>query len=117
MNNQVPGQFMNQQQTEVFLLTRGGNRGKTFDAWEGFGENENDNDNTNNTTMYNMSFNNQKNNTPVPYADQYKNFYKGDKILNGDYFKGWNDTYFFQSSVFRQNMEFWINPFKPTVSK
>lgn len=110
MNNQVPGQFMNQKQTEGFLLTRGGNRGTTFDAWEGFGDSDNMN------TMYLASNNtNQNTSGPVPYADQYKNFYKGDKILNGDYFKGWNDTYFFQSSVFRQNMEFWINPFKPTT--
>jgi hypothetical protein len=111
MNNSVP-QFMNQKQTESFLLTRGGNRGTTFDAWEGFEDNNNNYVPGNNVNTINLASN--TNNIQVPYSSQYKNFYKGDKILNGDYFKGWNDTYFFQSSVFRQNMDFWINPFKPT---
>ena len=38
-------------------------------------------------------------------------FYKGDKILSGDFFDGWNDTYFFNTSIFRENLEFWQNPF------
>ena len=110
-NNSIP-QFMDQKQTEDFLFIRGGNRGTTFDAWEGFSDDNNTNNNSN--TMYMASNGNNNTQGPVPYSAQYKNFYKGDKILNGDYFKGWNDTYFFQSSVFRQNMDFWVNPFKPT---
>jgi hypothetical protein len=39
-------------------------------------------------------------------------FYKDDRILKGNYFAGWNDSYFFQSSVFRNNSEFWNTPFK-----
>ena len=38
-------------------------------------------------------------------------FYKGDKILSGNYFDGWNDTYFFNTSIFRENLEFWQTPF------
>ena len=56
---------------------------------------------------------NNTNNEVQPYEQ----FYKGDKILTGDYFKGWNDTYFFQSAIFRENNDFWVNPFKPTVGK
>ncbi len=97
MDNKSTVQFMNQQQTEMFLLTRGGNRGKTFDAWEGFKDvNSNNSNNSNND---------------VEPSEQ---FYKGDKILNGNFFKGWNDTYFFQSSLFRENNDFWVNPFKQT---
>ena len=39
-------------------------------------------------------------------------FYPGDKILTGNYFDGWNDTYFFNKSIFRDNLEFWQNPYK-----
>ena len=48
----------------------------------------------------------------IPKYEPEPKFYNGDQILIGDYFKGWNDTYFFQSSVFRENNNFWLNPFK-----
>ena len=45
------------------------------------------------------------------------NFYPGDKILKGNYFDGLNDTFFFNKSIFRDNLEFWQNPYKDNVSK
>ncbi len=42
-------------------------------------------------------------------------FYQGDKILGGNFFNGWNDSFFFQSSLFRENNEFWANPYKEPI--
>ena len=50
--------------------------------------------------------------TDKPKSQFEEKFYKDDRILNGNYFEGWNDSYFFQSSVFRNNSDFWNNPFK-----
>jgi hypothetical protein len=47
-----------------------------------------------------------------PKSQFEEKFYKDDRILNGNYFSGWNDSYFFQSSVFRNNSDFWNTPFK-----
>lgn len=42
-------------------------------------------------------------------------FYPGDKVLTGNFFNGWNDSFFFQTSLFRENNEFWANPFKEPI--
>lgn len=42
-------------------------------------------------------------------------FYPGDKILSGNFLNGWNDSFFFQTSVFRENNEFWANPYKEPI--
>ena len=66
-------------------------------------------------TPFKRKSNSKKNLKPVGFADLDETepkFYNGDQILKGDYFKGWNDSYFFQSSVFRENNNFWVNPFK-----
>ena len=137
---------MSQKDVEKFLMNRGGNRGLTFDAWEGFGNttpvskdyldnfaylNNNSSNNvitdlpdinarpqaTPTITPTSLSTSSQTPSaTPVQtFEPKYtfeEKFYKDDKILTGDYFKGWNDSYFFQSSVFRNNADFWVNPFK-----
>jgi hypothetical protein len=88
MENKMVNHLMTQKETQNFLINRGGNRGTTFDAWEGF------------------------KNTPKYEPDE--KFYKGDKILEGNYFDGFNDTYFFNSRVFKENNNFWLSPFKKT---
>ncbi len=42
-------------------------------------------------------------------------FYPGDKVLSGNFFNGWNDSFFFQTSLFRENNEFWANPYKEPI--
>jgi hypothetical protein len=81
-----------------FLKDRGGNKGPTRQQ------------------------NNEHPNVPVVEGfsnqiDQEEVFYPGDKILSGNYFDGWNDTYFFNKSIFRDNLEFWVNPFKEAQNK
>ncbi len=91
--------IMSQKQTQDFIMSRGGNKNSTpKDFWEGF---------TNPTT------------TPskAPVSKTNVKFYNGDQILAGDYFDGWNDTYFFNTSTFRNNLSFWENPFKMTETK
>jgi hypothetical protein len=83
-----------QEEVQKFIAARGGNKNNVKDYWEGF--------------------NTQK--PAVPKYEPTEQFYKGDKILTGDYFKGWNDSYFFQSSVFRNNVDFWNNPFKTKLN-
>ena len=86
-----------QEEVQKFIAARGGNKNNNKDFWEGFQSNT------------------QKKQA-IPRYEPDEKFYKGDKILTGDYFKGWNDTYFFQSSVFRNNVDFWNNPFKTTLN-
>ena len=90
---------MTQKQTQDFLMSRGGNKNSTpKDFWEGF---------ANPTTSP----------TKAPVSKKNVKFYNGDQILAGDYFDGWNDTYFFNTSTFRQNLSFWENPFKMPETK
>ncbi len=105
-----------QDMVHKFMLNRGGNRGLTFDAWEGFG-----NVMVPNTTGAATPSPTPRN-TVLPVSSNPKfasddQFYDGDKILSGDYFKGWNDTYFFQSNAFRNNSDFWTSPFRAPMSK
>ena len=103
-----PMKIMNQEEVQKFLLSRGGNKTPGFDNWEGFTDfsnNKNHNQNKENKNHNQIEKN-------IPKYEQEPKFYNGDQILKGDYFKGWNDSYFFQSSVFRENNNFWINPFK-----
>ncbi len=87
---------MTQKQTQSFILNRGGNKMSTpKDFWEGFS----------NPTPTPSS-------TKAPISKTNVKFYNGDQILAGDYFDGWNDTYFFNTATFRQNLSFWESPFK-----
>ena len=111
-----PMKIMNQEEVQKFLLSRGGNKTQGFDNWEGFTDFP-DNKNTNPTKENNKNNEKNENNNKnikkgIPKYEPEPKFYNGDQILKGDYFKGWNDTYFFQSSVFRENNNFWLNPFK-----
>ena len=107
-----PMKIMNQEEVQKFLLSRGGNKTQGTDSWEGF------TDFTDNKNLKNLKNNENKdkndNNVKkgIPKYEPELKFYNGDQILKGDYFKGWNDSYFFQSSVFRENNNFWVNPFK-----
>ena len=77
-----------------FLKDRGGNKGPTR---------QQNNEHPNVPDVI-EGFSNQ--------STQEEVFYPGDKILSGNYFDGWNDTYLFNKSIFRDNLEFWVNPFK-----
>ncbi len=93
--------LMTQKQTQEFLINRGGNKNSIpKDFWEGF-------TNPQPTTQP----------TKAPINKTNVKFYKGDQILEGDYFDGWNDTYFFNTSTFRNNLSFWENPFKMPETK
>jgi hypothetical protein len=50
-------------------------------------------------------------NTTCKKKDEFK-FIPGDRILDGDYFKGWNDSFFFQTNLFRNNTSLWHDPFR-----
>ncbi len=139
--SQIIHSIMSQKDIEKILINRGGNRGLTFDAWEGFanlppipndyldnlsylGNNSSNNNASNSTGTESTTMPTRSMSTPTttPFATPSQTnepnytfeekFYKNDKILTGDYFKGWNDSYFFQSSAFRNNANFWTNPFK-----
>ena len=101
---------MTQQQTQQFLINRGGNKNSTpKDFWEGFS-------NTAKPTSTPTSIPTSAP-TKTPISKTNVKFYNGDQILSGDYFDGWNDTYFFNTSTFRNNFSFWENPFKMTEPK
>lgn len=89
-----------QEEVQKFIASRGGNKNNNKDYWEGF--------NTKSTPT--------RTPIPTPKFEPDEKFYKGDQILTGDYFKGWNDSYFFQSSIFRNNVDFWNNPFKTKLN-
>lgn len=101
--NFYPGKDTN---PKLFLLDRGGNRGFLKDPYEGF----------NNVTNRNKKENfetNLEDNLENKLEDKKKfKFYPGDQILHRDYFKGWNDSFFFQTSLFRKEPKFWLTPFK-----
>jgi hypothetical protein len=130
-----PGYIMSQEDIQKILINRGGNRVSNVDFWEGF------KDKKKKATPEDMmnglprdapqvvvasylrdrggnrgpsqSIKSPKENfedvSQPKYVDD--EFYKGDKILSGNFFDGWNDTYFFNTSIFRENLEFWQNPF------
>lgn len=108
-----PMKIMNQEEVQKFLLSRGGNKTQGFDNWEGFTD-FTDNKIPNPTKDNNLNPTKDNNiiKKDTPKYEPEPKFYNGDQILKGDYFKGWNDSYFFQSSVFRENNNFWVNPFK-----
>ena len=100
---------MTQKQTQSFIVNRGGNKPSTpKDFWEGF---------TNPTSTPTYTPTSTPIATKAPISKTNVKFYNGDQILAGDYFDGWNDTYFFNTATFRQNLSFWENPFKTTESK
>lgn len=78
-----------------YLKNRGGNKAPGKDLFEGF-ETKPQNDKK-------VKFQEDK--------EEVK-FYPGDKILSGNYFDGWNDTHFFQTTHFMNDKEFWQDPFK-----
>ena len=83
-----------------FLENRGGNKGESLHS---------------KSTPTPQSAKSQSNNIKEKFTnkvEQDSDFYKGDKILQGNFFDGWNDTYFFNTSLFRENLQFWENPFK-----
>ena len=127
-----PGYIMSQADVQKLLINRGGNREAGIDFWEGFkGGKQIPEDMMNglprnapqsvvssylkdrggNRGATKEKFENAQTQTqPQPkFVDD--EFYKGDKILSGNYFDGWNDTYFFNTSIFRENLEFWQNPY------
>ena len=109
--------IMNQAEIQKFLLSRGGNKKVGIDNWEGFTDFASTTPTPANTTPTPTNPTTTPNPTPqhkqgTPKYETEPKFYNGDQILKGDYFKGFNDTYFFQSSVFRENNNFWNNPFK-----
>jgi hypothetical protein len=136
---------LTQVEIQKLLLNRGGNKENngTKDFWEGFtGKKQNTGFNNNLTNLPhknsqqevtnflkdrggNKGPTKQNNEHPnVPVVEGFSNqstqeevFYPGDKILSGNYFDGWNDTYFFNKSIFRDNLEFWVNPFKEAQNK
>ena len=123
-----PGYIMSQADVQKLLINRGGNREAGIDFWEGF---------KNGKPIPEDMMNGLPRNAPQPVVSSYlkdrggnrgatkekfenaqpqpkfvdDEFYKGDKILSGNYFDGWNDTYFFKTSIFRENLEFWQNPY------
>jgi hypothetical protein len=114
-----PIKIMNQAEVQQFLLSRGGNKKVGVDNWEGFTDFASTTPTLTNITPTPTNTTLTPNPTPqhkqgTPKYEQEPKFYNGDQILKGDYFKGWNDTYFFQSSVFRENNNFWNSPFKNT---
>lgn len=132
--------ILTQKDIQNLLLNRGGNKeaSPTKDFWEGFTDKKEKTSFNNNLT--NLPHNNSQpevtnflrdrggNKGPTKQNNVHPNvpsvvegfsnqmdqelFYPGDKILSGNYFDGWNDTYFFNKSIFRDNLEFWQNPFK-----
>ena len=103
-----PMKIMNQAEIQKFLSSRGGNKKVGVDHWEGFTDFATPTPTPNSTQQHKQG---------TPKYETEPKFYNGDQILKGDYFKGFNDTYFFQSSVFRENNNFWNNPFKNTFQK
>ncbi len=85
-----------------FLRNRGGNKGQSLPTPK-------------QTSKPNIKSNNNTVKVKEPFTNKVESdsdFYKGDKILQGNFFDGWNDTYFFNTSLFRENLNFWENPFK-----
>ena len=138
--------ILTQAEIQKLLLNRGGNKENngSKDFWEGFTDKKQKsslfNNNLTNLPHQNSQpevtnflkdrggnkgptkQNNEHPNVPVVegFSDQPNQeevFYPGDKILSGNYFDGWNDTYFFNKSIFRDNLEFWQNPFKEAQNK
>jgi hypothetical protein len=95
---QLPGENIMQQTNtfagrctnpKLFLLDRGGNCSFTKDLYEGFKD------------------------TGVECEKKKEfQFTPGERILSEDYFKGWNDSYFFQTNLFRNNKSLWHDPFR-----
>lgn len=83
-SNMFPGKNTN---PKLFLLDRGGNCSYNRDLYEGF-------------------------QGGVCEKKKEFQFMPGDRILDGDYFKGWNDSFFFQTNLFRNNPSLWHDPFK-----
>jgi hypothetical protein len=86
-----------------FFKNRGGNKGESLHSKPTPTPTQKSTSNSSNKIK--EKFTNQK-------AEPDSEFYKGDKILQGNFFDGWNDTYFFNTSLFRENIKFWENPFK-----
>ena len=97
--NEYPGRDTN---PELFFLDRGGNRGLEKDPYEGFKDLKKNEEKKEQKELSEQEFQEQK---------KFK-FYQGDQILSGDYFKGWNDSFFFQTNLFRSDPKFWSTPFK-----
>ena len=136
-----PAYIMSQEDIQKILINRGGNRVSNVDFWEGFNDKKQkpipedmlnglarnapqpvvssylrDRGGNRGPSQAIKSVKENFENTPQTeqstqpkYVDD--EFYKGDKILSGNFFDGWNDTYFFNTSIFRENLEFWQNPF------
>jgi len=85
---------------ELFLLDRGGNRGFAKDPYEGFQDLK--------PSSVDLE---DKLQEKLEKKKEFK-FYHGDQILSQNYFKGWNDSYFFQTALFRKDPKFWVTPFK-----
>jgi hypothetical protein len=111
--------IMTQQQTQEFLINRGGNKNsKPKDFWEGFANPQPTSIPTSIPTSRPTSRpTTSVTPTKAPISKTNVKFYNGDQILAGDYFDGWNDTYFFNTSTFRNNLSFWENPFKMPETK
>ena len=132
-----PGYIMSQADVQKLLINRGGNRETGIDFWEGFkGGKPIPEDMLNGlprdapqpivSSYLKDRGGNRGPSQPAPTKEKFENaqtqtqtqpkfvddeFYKGDKILSGNYFDGWNDAYFFNTSIFRENLEFWQNPY------
>jgi hypothetical protein len=85
-----------------FLKDRGGNRGPSMTSSKSLES----------SNLGNFLTKEGFQNVNIGKFEPDEKFYPGDKILAGNYFDGWNDTFFFNKSIFRENLEFWQNPFK-----